>query len=159
MSAMTKNEFHYQTALGQLEEQERHKRILEVKAVAILGVATTLLGYVLLVSGSDLLPSETPSIATVVAGAVGAGAYVIISVAAVWTLAVTDWKRSPDLCALRCGLRDRPLDEVIGKVGLKMEADVEHNERKLGTRRVNVTTALVALPVLAVACGAFASSL
>ena len=70
-SAMTKNEFHFQTALGQLEEQERHKRVLEVKAVALLGVATTLLGYVLLVSGPSLLHLGTPSCPTVAAGALG----------------------------------------------------------------------------------------
>ena len=69
-----------------------------------------------------------------------------------------DWKRSPDLAALRRGLEQEELNEVVGKVGVKMEADVEHNERKLGTRRVNVMTALVALPLLAIACVVFASS-
>ena len=157
---MDKSKFEYQIALSQLEEQERHKRVLEIKAVAILGLASTLLGHLLLSAGDDVGTSSSLCGWTIVAWVLGAGAYAVTIIAAVRVFSFGKWARSPDLAKLRNNLDGHELDKVFRSLADDMRQDIEDNEKRLDNDRFCVSWALFALPiqVLVVALLIFASN-
>ena len=151
---MEQTELYYQLAQSNLQDQDQRNRELELKATAILGVTSTLVGIGVLVlktlsgvDGEGL--SQTPVILFM--SVLGAG-FLIVFFGTVNALRPRDWRRDPELADIEQDLTAYEPHVLEKWVGDQVQNNVNRNEPIVDSK---VQSLLFAITGLGVVVGAF----